>query len=165
MQMPQSLTEFEHTYYYKNDLVKICRQLHLPTGGTKAELNSYLKQYLQGIPAVQIKPMRSAQKYRSLKYDEINLDTKLVGSGFSFNNEARRWFADYFGVKQFSFKKEMVMIKRKAETDNNTELTVCDLIEQMQHWKQSQSVYVAEEQTYQWNNFVRDFFQDSATVQ
>lgn len=53
---------------------------------------------------------------------------KLIGSGFSFNNEARRWFANYFGVKNFSFKKEMAIIKRKAEAEDDTKITVRDLI-------------------------------------
>ena len=98
-----------------------------------------------------------------MTYEEINLDTKLIGSGFSFNNEARRWFANYFGVKNFSFKKEMAIIKRKAEAEDDTKITVRDLIYHIEHWKQEEIESVAEEQTYQWNNFVRDFFEDPAT--
>lgn len=88
---------------------------------------------------------------------------KLIGSGFSFNNEARRWFANYFGVKNFSFKKEMAIIKRKAEAEDDTKITVRDLIYHIEHWKQEEIESVAEEQTYQWNNFVRDFFENPAT--
>lgn len=99
IEIPKSITEFEHTYYYKTDLVKICKSLSLPASGTKAELNSYITAYLNGTPATQIKPKRRQKFRRSLTYQEINLDTKLVGSGCSFNNEARRWFANYFGVK------------------------------------------------------------------
>ena len=46
IEIPKSITEFEHTYYYKTDLVKICKSLSLPTSGTKAELNSYIMSYL-----------------------------------------------------------------------------------------------------------------------
>lgn len=160
---PKSITEFEHTYYYKTDLVKICKLLSLPVSGTKAELNSYITAYLNGTPATQIKTKRKQKLRPSLTYEEINLDTKLVGSGFSFNNEARRWFADYFGVKKFSFKKEMAIIKRKAEAENDTKITIRDLIYRIEHWNQEEIGAVAEEQTYQWNNFVRDFFEDPAT--
>lgn len=163
IKIPKSITEFEHTYYYKTDLVKICKSLSLPASGTKAELNSYITAYLNGTPATQIKPKRRQKSRRSLTHQEINLDTKLVGSGFSFNNEARRWFANYFGVKNFSFKKEMAIIKRKAEAENDTKITVRDLIYHIEHWKQEEIGLVAEEQTYQWNNFVRDFFEDPAT--
>lgn len=163
IEIPKSTTEFEHTYYYKTDLVKICKSLSLPASGTKAELNSYITAYLNGTPATQIKYKRRQKSRRSLTHQEINLDTKLVGSGFSFNNEARRWFANYFGVKNFSFKKEMAIIKRKAEAENDTKITIRDLIYHMEHWKQEEIGSVAEEQTYQWNNFVRDLFEDPAT--
>lgn len=86
-----------------------------------------------------------------------------MDSGFSFNNEARHWFADYFGVEKFSFKKEMAIIKRKAEAENDTKITVRDLIYHIEHWDQEEIGSVAEEQTYQWNNFVCDFFEDPAT--
>lgn len=161
--IPKSITEFEHTYYYKTDLLKICKSLSLPSSGTKAELNSYIIAYLKGMPATQIKPKRKQKSQRSLKYQEINLDTKLVGSGFSFNNEARRWFTDYFGVEKLSFKKEMAIVKRKAEAEDNTNITVRDLIYQIEHWSKDKIEKVVEEQTYQWNNFVRDFFEDPAT--
>lgn len=164
IKIPKSIAEFEHTYYYKTDLLKICKLLSLPASGTKAELNSYITTYLNGMPATQIKPKRRQKSIRSLTYQEINLDTKLVGSGFLFNNEARRWFADYFGVKNFSFKKEMAIIKRKAEVENDTNITIRDLIYRIEHWNQEEIESVAEEQTYQWNNFVCDFFKDSVTI-
>lgn len=163
--IPKSLTEFQKNYYYKADLIKICKSLGLPTCGTKAELNSYIIDYLNGVSVTQIKPKRSKKTQRSLKYQEIGLDTKLVGSGFSFNDEARRWFADYFGVEKFFLKKEMAIVKRKAEVENNTEITVRDLIYEIEHWSKDKIETVAEEQTYQWNNFVRDFFKDPATKQ
>ena len=163
IKIPKNITEVEHTYYYKTDIVKICKLLSLPASGTKAELNSYITAYLNGTPATQIKTKRKQKLRPSLTYEEINLDTKLIGSGFSFNNEARRWFANYLGVKNFSFKKEMAIIKRKAETEDDTKITVRDLIYHIEHWKQEEIESVTEEQTYQWNNFVRDFFEDPAT--
>lgn len=163
IRIPNNLNEFKQQYYYKADLIKICRYLKLPASGTKAELNSYIQDYLNGIPTTQIKFERKEKKRPSLKYEEIKLDTKIVGSGFSFNNEARRWFADYFNVEKFSFKKEMAIIKREAERTNNTEMTLQDLICRMQHWKSDKLKAVAEEKTYQWNNFVYEFFKDSAS--
>lgn len=57
----------------------------------------------------------------------------------------------------------MAIIKRKAEAENDTKITVRDLIYHIEHWKQEEIGSAAEEQTYQWNNFVRDFFEDPAT--
>ncbi|WP_314736980.1 hypothetical protein [Limosilactobacillus urinaemulieris] len=102
---------------------------------------------------------------RSLTYNEINLDTKLINSGFCFNKAARQWFADYFGVEKFSFSKKMAVIKRKAEVERDEQATVGDLIQQMQNWDKNKIASPAEENTYQWNNFVRDFFKDPATKQ
>ncbi len=85
------------------------------------------------------------------------MDTKLINSGFCFNKVARQWFADYFGVEKFSFSKKMAVIKRKAEVERDEQATVGDLIQQMQNWDKNKNASPAEENTYQWNNFVRDF--------
>ncbi|MBD5805865.1 SAP domain-containing protein [Limosilactobacillus walteri] len=165
MKIPNTLSEFTQKYYYKTELIKLCRRYKLPTSGTKAELNSYITKYLKGVPSSKIKPIRNNRKRHPLQYSEINLDTKLINSGFCFNNAARQWFADYFDVKKFSFSKKMAIIKRKAETEHDTEMTVGDLILEMQNWDQSKTEISVEERTYQWNNFVRDFFKDQATTQ
>lgn len=165
MKIPQSISEFEQNYYYKTELVKLCRQLGLPTVGTKAELNSYIEKYLKGVPTSQIKPRRQRRRHRPLTYHEISVATKLVGSGFCFNSDARRWFADYFGVAKFSFSKQMAVIKRRAEAKHDTVITVGDLIRQTQGRGQCETDSSAEEGTYQWNHFVQAFFKDPATAQ
>lgn len=154
--------EFNETYYYKTELVELCRQFRLPSSGTKAELNSYINDYLSGKPSSDIRPKRSVTRCSPLKKNQISLQTKLIGTGFSFNNEARKFFAKQFGVKKFVFKKEMAMIKREAEVNNDTEITVGDLIEQYKKLEQTHTnehylLSHPEEQTYQWNQFVKDF--------
>lgn len=57
----------------------------------------------------------------------------------------------------------MAIIKRRAEAEHDTAATVGDLIQQMQNWDQNETASSAEEGTYQWNHFVRDFFKDPAT--
>ena len=84
IRIPNNLNEFKQQYYYKADLIKICRYLKLPTSGTKAELNSYIVDYLAGIPSAQIKFKRQKRKKRSLKYEEINLDTNFKERFFLF---------------------------------------------------------------------------------
>lgn len=157
-----TLKYFEENYFYKTDLIKMCRDYGLPTYGTKAELNNYLRSYLSNVPLQNIKSPRTRKSTPSLTFEQITLDTKLIGSGFSFNNAARKFFAVYFGVEKFSFKKEMAIIKRQAETDNDTEMTVGDLLSEYVHLQKTdnnQSLLgnTAEESTYQWNNFLKDF--------
>lgn len=160
-----TLNKFKQKYFYKTELQDLCKQYGLPASGTKAELNSYLEAFLSGTPKEQIKPARKKQQVRQLTASEITLTTPIVDSGFSFNDASRQFFAQYFHVEHFSFKKEMAIIKRAAEARRDTNMTVADLITQYQELtsaKQHQQIIdrTAEEQTYQWNNFVRDFCQD-----
>ncbi|EHO51718.1 SAP domain-containing protein [Lentilactobacillus kisonensis] len=155
--------QFKSKYYYKTDLIALCRSYGLPTYGTKAELNHYILAYLSGTPKQMIHPNRKRPIHKLLTSDEISLQTPLVGSGFAFNDAARKFFANYFGVTKFSFKKKMAVIKRKAETDNDLAITVGDLIREYEESDQlvSQS---KEAQTYQWNNFVKDFCADPTSL-
>ncbi|MCL0312285.1 SAP domain-containing protein [Apilactobacillus sp. TMW 2.2459] len=151
-----TLEAYHQQYFYKTELVQLCRQHKLPTYGTKAELNSYLEQFLSGTPANQIhskRPNHNKSRHQ-LTTDEISLTTKLLDPGFSFNQAARQFFANYFHVQKFSFKKSMAVIKRKAEAEHDTQITVDDLIQQMQVPLEDKN---HEESTYQWNHFVRDF--------
>ncbi len=154
-----TLHNFQNKYFYKTDLIKICREYHLSTYGTKAELNHYIYLYLAGTTANKIKPKRTIQKIPRLTANQITLETKLIGSGFSFNSGAREFFANYFKVDHFSFKKEMAIIKRQAETDDNTNITVGDLIIKFMALKYVAVTKTDEEATYQWNTFVKDFCQ------
>ncbi|MBO2729367.1 SAP domain-containing protein [Lactiplantibacillus plantarum] len=154
--------EFKSKYYYKTDLVELCRKFGLPVFGTKAELNGYVLKFLEGVPVNQIKPVRSPLRKTKLTTNEITLNTPLVGTGFSFNEDTRKFFAAYFGVEKFSFKKEMAIIKRQAEIDHDTTKTVGDLLKEYQDIKaEKKGSNIAnttpEESTYQWNNFVRAF--------
>ncbi|BAQ56994.1 SAP domain-containing protein [Lactobacillus acetotolerans] len=158
-----TLKGFKENYYYKTDLEKLCKQYKLPSYGTKAELNHYLQLYLSGKPPQEIKAVRSSHHNNS-GVKQINLNTKIVGSRFSFNNEARKFFANYFGVKNFHFKKGMAIIKRKAEAENDTNMTVADLINEYTKLKKTPNrskilKRTSEENTYQWNNFVKNFCQ------
>lgn len=129
MFVPQTLAEYQEKHYYKKDLIGLCRHFGLPTTGTKAELSQELILFFKGMPLAKIKAVHTAAKKRPLYYDEIDLDTKLVGSGFAFNDDARKFFADYFGVETFHFSKQMTAMKRKARREHDTKLTVGDLID------------------------------------
>ncbi|WP_235184269.1 SAP domain-containing protein [Agrilactobacillus composti] len=122
------LATFKATYYYKQDLVAMCRQWHLPTNGTKAQLNQYIGQFLSGMPVDRIKPAKRLGKVPALTVGDITLNTKLVDSGFRFNAAARQFFANYFGVPHFSFTKGMAALRRQAIAEHNLDVTVRDLI-------------------------------------
>lgn len=153
--------DFKKQYWYKTDLQQLCREYHLPTYGTKAELENYITLYLKGTPANQIKPVRTAPKnINHLNSSQIKTTTKLLNSGFSLNNEARKFFADYFGVDKFNFKKIMAIKMREVQKNQDQMATVQDLINLVNNQNSTSSLITAEEKTYQWNNFVKDFRSD-----
>lgn len=152
-----SVETFKNFYWYKTELVKICKDNHLPTYGTKAELNQYIIQYLNGIPQSQIKVVRTNTQTSSLKAEQINSQTKLLASGFSLNAEARNFFANYFQIDKFSFKKAMAIKMRQVQSEHDDSATVQDLIDAYQNGISTDN---KEEHTYQWNNFVKDFNRD-----
>lgn len=146
-------------YFYKTELIELCRNRKLPTYGTKAELKVYLQKFLSGIPPQEIKPARTIQAIKE-KNNKLTLKTRLIGEGFKFNDLSRHFFAEYYHLPKFKFKKEMAVIKRRVETEHDTMYTVQDLIEELNHSEFIIDNKNSEEQTYQWNNFVRDFNKD-----
>ena len=153
---------FSHFYWYKGELQSICSQYGLPTYGTKAELTKYIVAFLNGEPAAEIKPVRKARRKVASKLtaESITLDTKLLGFGFSLNQEARTFFAHYFGVGHFTFRKVMGIKMREVEKNADASATVADLVK-ISKKPQMISSNNAEEKTYQWNSFVRAFRNDS----
>lgn len=152
---------FNKYYWYKEELEQICRRYKLPNYGTKAELTNYIVQYLNGVPARNIKSVRKIRRSTtlSLKAHQITLDTKLLNSGFSLNNEARAFFCSYFKVSKFSYRKSMGVMMREVEKNADTSATVADLIACLNEDKENYTRN-AEEKTYQWNNFVKNFRSD-----
>ncbi|MCI2170850.1 SAP domain-containing protein [Schleiferilactobacillus perolens] len=162
------LESFKTQYHYKTDLVALCRQYHLPTSGTKAVLTQRLLDYLSGRPVTQ--PAGPSAHHQPLASHTLSLETPIVGSGFAFNQAARQFFSHYFHVEHFSFTKPMAVFKRQAEAKKDQTATIGDLIRVYQETKNKPAAQRAflvnnpEEQTDQWNNFVRDFFADPQTA-
>ena len=156
-----TIEEFKHIYYYKTDLQEICRQLGLPSIGTKAELEKYIILFLKGVDKRDIINKRQSGNTTRNKKQliEITLDTKIIQDGFKLNNQAREFFKNYFNVDKFSFTKSMAVLIRKAEENNDFKMTVGDLVDvYINGYNDIEST--DEERTYQWNNFVKSFNAD-----
>lgn len=145
-------------YWYKKDLQKFCSEKGLPSYGTKAELLLYIEKYFEGTPLNDIKPLRNPRKTsKKLLWDEMTPETKILNSGFSLNNEARKFFKHYLGLEKFSFKKNMAIKLREIEIKQDETATIQDLIDA---YFNSTKIVNSEEKTYEWNHFVKDFFND-----
>ncbi|ERL65948.1 SAP domain-containing protein [Schleiferilactobacillus shenzhenensis] len=172
-QSKQEVVKFFSQYHYKTELAALCRAHHLPAIGTKAELNARLRGAMLGTAsnmAPTPTPTASRGRAQALTAFEITLDTPIAGSGFRFNAAAREFFAAYFHIRRFAYTKPMAIVKRQALADPSQRLTVRDLVTVYQQTQEpaAKKAFLAnnaEEGTYEWNHFVRDFCADPATAQ
>ena len=143
-----SVEEFNKHYWYKEELQKICRDYNISSKGTKAELKSRIECVLLDGDTTEICRKNTSNIRVDIPDNDIvlNIDqnsddfAKLrvkVINGFRFSAEWR-------------------------------EFTVNDLLKVYKIGKQCKSTkeypfdfMQPEEQTYQWNNFVRDFNRDA----
>lgn len=151
-----SVKEFEKHYWYRKELIDICRKYDISSSGTKAELEVKIKKLLNG-ESIPNSTKSSMGKRTSKEPKEITLDTKLVPDGFKFNQKAREFFAAYYKQKKFSFTKEMAAALRKAKRQDDQEMTVADLLKVYEGRKKIEN---PDEKSYQWNKFVKDFNKD-----
>ncbi|WP_294975593.1 SAP domain-containing protein [uncultured Leuconostoc sp.] len=154
--------DFKQYYWYKTELETICKAYRLPTYGTKYELETYIIRLLRGESASMIKPLRK-NKRRGLSANLITPETNILASGFSLNAQARMFFCSYYGTEKFSFKKAMGIKMRDIEAKNDITATVQDLIIAYEQGSDLSDNH--EEQTYQWNNFLKDFRNDDLSHQ
>jgi len=151
--------EFEKHYWYKSELIEICRECNIPSSGTKAELEVRIKKLLAGESMTDERQAHTNIRKKQ-ELTEITLATRLIPDGFKFNQQARDFFANHYKKQKFSFSKEMAAALREAERQGDMNMTVADLIEV---YEGKRAVESAEEKTYQWNNFVKAFNQDVRT--
>ena len=156
------IKDFQSYYWYKTELQQICKKHCLPITRTKAELTAYIIKLLVGVPVSKIEATRKIRRKGTLKSGSITPNTNILASGFSLNNEARAFFKAYYGLSQFSFKKSMAIKMRAIETTQDKTATVKDLMDVYEHPYEN-LVTNAEEQTYQWNDFVKTFMADDYT--
>jgi len=154
-----SVQEFERHYWYKSELIEICREFNSPANGTKAELEVRIKKLLAGESMTDERQAHTNIRKKQ-ELTEITLATRLIPEGFKFNQQARDFFASHYNKQKFSFSKEMAAALREAERQGDMEMTVANLIEV---YEGKRAVVSAEEKTYQWNNFVKAFNQDLRT--
>lgn len=151
-----SAEEFKKYYWYKTELQTICKNNNLPYQGTKAELQNNIINFLRNKECINNR--EKCHKIRTnTKQKEITLDIKIIEDGFKLNNEARLFFENYFNVKKFHFSKSMAAFLRNVEKEQNYDATIKDLINAMN----KNINETEEEKTYQWNNFVKDFYKDN----
>ncbi|SCY40864.1 hypothetical protein SAMN02910370_02456 [Lachnospiraceae bacterium XPB1003] len=150
--------EFSKYYWYRDELIKICKAHGLKSDGGKIELNKVIEAYFSGEKILPEK--KRAVKKRSVTVTEITPDTGLIECGFTFGNRFREFFRQQTGEQNFKFNVDMVATVKAVKESGDEEFTLGDLLD-IYYGKRTYATY--DKSALQWNRFLKDFCGDEAT--
>ena len=149
--------EFCKYYWYREELIKICKDLGLKARGSKIELNNVIRAYFSGD---MILPEKRKINRSKSAIKELTLGTGLIECGFTFGNKFREFFAEQTGVRPFKFNVDMVASAKAVKENGDESFTLGDLLD-IYYGKRTYVKY--DKSALQWNKFVKDFCADDAT--
>ena len=149
--------EFSKYYWYRDELIKICRDLGLKSPSGKIELNQIIEAYFAG---ERILPEKKHGKRKRSVVTELTLDTGLIACGFTFGNRFRDFFSKQTGEEHFKFNVDMVATVKAVKENGDESFTLGDLLD-LYYGKKTYAMY--DKSALQWNRFVKDFCADDAT--
>ena len=153
----QDYEEFSKYYWYRDELIKICREHGLKAPSGKIELNKVIEAYFAG---ERILPEKKRIKKKKPLIDELTLDTGLIACDFTFGNQFRKFFSEQTGEKHFKFNVDMVATVKAVKEREDESFTLGDLLD-VYYGKKIYARY--DKSVLQWNKFVKDFCADDAT--
>ena len=148
----KSFEEFNRYYWYREELLQICKSLGLEYRGTKQELNHIIEQYFKGNIIE-----KSVRKVNKKQAKAITLNTPLLECGFSFNQKFREYFSVVTGIDPFKFNANMATAWRKVKAENDLNFTIQDMLE-VYYGESDYAKY--DHSVCQWNQFLKDFCSD-----
>ena len=154
----KDFAEFEKYYWYRDELIKICKDHGLKACGSKIELNKVVEAYFSGEKILPEK--KKSTKKHNATMTELALDTGLIACGFTFGNRFREFFRQQTGEENFKFNVGMVATAKAVKENNDESFTLGDLLD-IYYGKKTYAVY--DKSALQWNKFVKDFCEDEAT--
>lgn len=150
--------EFSKYYWYRDELIRICKDHGLKADGNKIELNRVIEAYFSGEKILPEKKRRTRNHKKIVA--EITLDTGLIECGFTFGNRFRKFFRQQTGEENFKFNVDMVATAKAVRENGDESFTLGDLLD-IYYGKRTYAVY--DKSALQWNRFVKDFCEDEAT--
>ena len=153
----KDFAEFGRYYWYREELIQICRAHGLKCDGGKIELNGVIEAYFRGEKILPEK--RKALKKKPF-VTELTLSTGLIECGFSFGNRFREFFEEQTGKKPFKFNVDMVATAKAVKENGDEAFTLGDLLD-VYYGKKTYARY--DKSALLWNKFVKDFCADEAT--
>jgi hypothetical protein len=150
--------EFSKYYWYRDELIKICKSHGLKAPSGKIELNQVIKAYFSGkmILPEKKKPVKAKKSFVT----DLTLDTGLIACGFTFGNRFREFFRQQTGEENFKFNVDMVATAKAVKENGDESFTLGDLLD-IYYGRTTYAVY--DRSALQWNKFVKDFCEDEAT--
>ena len=148
--------EFCKFYWYREELIRICKALGLKSDGSKIELNNVIRAYFSGEKILPVKKTRA----KKASVSKLTLDTGLIACGFTFGNRFRDFFSEQTGVKPFKFNVDMVATAKAVKENGDEDFTLGDLLD-VYYGKKTYATY--DKSALQWNKFVKDFCADEDT--
>ena len=152
-----SYSEFSMYYWYRDELVSICKKHGLRSDGGKVELNKVIEAYFSG---EMIRPVKKVVNKKNVPSSELSLNTGLLKCGFTFGNKFREFFSKQTGEERFKFNVDMVATVKAVKENGDETFTLGDLLD-VYYGKKEYAKY--DKSALQWNRFVKDFFADDAT--
>lgn len=152
----KDFSEFSKYYWYRDELIKICKAHGLKAPSSKIELNRIIEAYFSGNKIFPEK--RCARKKKTVS--ALTLETGLIECGFTFGNRFRDFFSKQTGEERFNFNVDMVATAKAVKESGDENFTLGDLLD-IYYEKKTYAKY--DKSVLQWNRFVKDFCNDEAT--
>ena len=154
----KDFAEFSKYYWYRDELIKICKAHGLKAPSSKIELNKVIEAYFDGEKILPDK--KPASRKKRTVVTKLTLDTGLIECGFTFGNRFREFFRQQTGEENFKFNVDMVATVKAVKEAGDESFTLKDLLD-IYYGKKTYAVY--DKSALQWNRFVKDFCEDEAT--
>ncbi|MCR4642503.1 MAG: SAP domain-containing protein [Lachnospiraceae bacterium] len=149
--------EFSKYYWYRDELIAICKAHGLKAPSGKIELNKVIEAYFNG---EKILPEKKKAGGKKKFQGELTLETGLIECGFTFGPKFREFFIKQTGVEKFRFNVDMVATAKAVKENGDESFTLGDLLD-IYHGKKTYAIY--DKSALQWNQFMHDFCGDDAT--
>ena len=149
--------EFSKYYWYRDELIKICKSHGLKAPSGKIELNKVIEAYFSGEKIV---PDKKVHQKKKAVVTNLTTDTGLIECGFTFGNRFRDFFKMQTGEEHFKFNVDMVATAKAVKENGDESFTLGDLLD-IYYGKKTYATY--NKSALQWNRFVKDFCEDEAT--
>ena len=119
--------EFSKYYWYRDELIKICKAHGLKADGSKIELNKVVEAYFSGEKILPEK--KKSTKTHKATVTELALNTGLIECGFTFGNRFREFFKQQTGEENFKFNVDMVATAKAVKESGDESFTLGDLLD------------------------------------